>query len=115
MNSVNYSAGRIRFGFRSGGAGGWISRSGDVGAGVEEGFEFLRGFAAEAGDFGDLFEGGEAEALDAAEFFEERSFAALADAWEFVENAFGNPLETQLSIVGVGEAMGFVAHALEEF
>src|SRR5215213_4403734 len=87
----------------------------DVGAGFEEGFEFLGGFAAEAGDFGDLFEGGEAEALDAAEFFEEGGFAALADAGEFVEDAFGNAFEAELGVVGVGEAVGFVADALEKF
>src|SRR5215213_90994 len=55
------------------------------------------------------------ETLDAAEFFEEGGFAALADAGEFVEDAFGNALEPKLGVVGVSEAMRFVADALEKF
>ena len=62
-----------------------------------------------------MFEGGGAEALDAAEFFEEGGFAAFADAGEFVEDALGNFFEAEFGVVGVGEAMGFVADALEEF
>ena len=92
-----------------------LSSSRDVRARFKEGFQFLGRFAAEAGDFGNLFEGGEAEALDAAEFFQEGSFAALTDAGEFVEDAFGDALEAELRVVGVGEAMRFVADPLEEF
>ena len=84
-------------------------------AGFQEGFQFCGGFATEAGDFGELFDGCEAHALDGAEFFEESGFASLADVGEFVEDAFGNLAEAQGGVVGVGEAMGFVADALEEF
>src|SRR5271168_1933595 len=50
---------------------------GDGGTGVEELFEFGGGFAAEAGDFGDLLDGGETEALDGTEFFQEGLLAAF--------------------------------------
>src|SRR5580765_2765779 len=84
-------------------------------ASFEEGFEFGGGFATKAGDFSQLFYGGEAHPLDRAEFFEERGFASFANVGKFVENAFGNFAEAQRGVVGVGEAMRFVADALEEF
>ena len=61
-----------------------------------------------------MFDGGEAHALDGAKFFQESGFAALADVGEFVEDAFGDFAEAKGGVVGVGETMGFVAHALEE-
>ena len=85
------------------------------GTGFEESFEFGGGFAAEAGNFGELFDGCEAHALDGAEFFEEGGFASFADVGEFVQDAFGDFAEAKGGVVGVGEAMGFVADALEEF
>ena len=74
-----------------------------------------RPLATESGDFGELFDGGEAHALNRAEFFEESRFAPVADVGEFVEDAFGNFAQAQCRVVGVGKAMGFVADALEEF
>ena len=92
-----------------------INQSISSGTRFEKGFEFGGGFAAEAGDFGELFDGGEAHALDGAEFFEESGFAAFADVGEFVEDAFGDFAEAQSCVVGVGEAMGFITDTLEEF
>ena len=62
-----------------------------------------------------MFDRGEAHALDGAEFFEKSGFASFADVGEFVEDAFGDFAEAKCRVVSVGEAMGFVADALEEF
>jgi len=62
-----------------------------------------------------LLDGGEAHPLHRTEFFQQCSFAALPDVWEFVEDAFRDAFETELRVVSVREAMGFVADALEEF
>ena len=52
--------------------------------------------------------------MDRPEFFEQGRLSLLADAGKFVENALGNLLQPQLRVVGVGEAMRFVAHALQQ-
>ena len=62
-----------------------------------------------------LFRRRNAHPLHGTEFFEQRRFAPLADVGKFVEDAFRNALETQLRVVGVREAMRFVADALQEF
>jgi hypothetical protein len=52
-----------------------------------------------------LFHGGETQAMDGAEFFEQRGFSLFADAGKLVEQAFGDFLEAQLRVVGIGETM----------
>src|SRR5688500_7073555 len=92
-----------------------IGRPNDVRTCLQEGFEFLGGLASEAWDLRDLFECGEAQTLHAAEFLEERGLASLTDPREFVQYAFRNSFQAKLRIVGVCEAVRFVAHALKEF
>src|SRR5438046_5294403 len=55
---------------------------------------------------------GQAQALDRAKLLQERRLALLADAGEFVEDAFGDFLEAQLRIVSVSKPVRLVAHAL---
>ena len=49
-----------------------------------------------------------------AEVFQQRCLPLLTDAGEFVEDALGDYLEPELGIVGVGEPVRFVPHALEK-
>src|SRR5208282_217951 len=109
--SLRLGLDRVRCGGGGTEVGGGHSHSG---AGLEELLQFQRGFSAESRHGGNGFEGGQAEALDGAEFAQERRLALLADAGEFIQDALGEFLESKLGVVGVGEAVGFVAHTLEE-
>jgi len=71
-------------------------------------------FSADAAGGGDFVGAGATEAGDAAEMLEEELFAVLGDAGAIVEEALGDaPFHEQL-MVAVGEAMGFIADALEQ-
>src|SRR5205807_10341566 len=83
------------------------------GAGLEECFQFGGGFAAETRHLRQLLDGGQTQALEGAEFFQQCRLALLADAGELIEDAFGNPLEAQLGVIGVGKSMRFIAHPLQ--
>src|SRR5258706_3917325 len=91
----------------------FLSR-GPSGARVQKSLQISRHFLAEARDGGELFDGGQAHPLDGAEFLQQGGFAASADSREFIEDAFGNSLQPKLGVVSVGEAMRFIAHALEQ-
>ena len=84
-------------------------------SGGEEGFEFFGGFVAKARHGGDFLDAGEPEFLDGSEVFKDGGFAAFAHAGEFIEEAFRDFFQAEASIVGVGEAVGFVTDALEKF
>ena len=71
-------------------------------------------FSADAAGGGDLVGAGATEPGDAAKTLEEELFAVLGDAGAIVEEAFGDaPFHEQL-VVAVGEAVGFIADALQE-
>ena len=84
-------------------------------SGGEEGFEFFGGFVAEARHGGDFLDAGEPEFLDGSEVFKDGGFAVFAHAGEFVEEAFRDFFQAEASVISVGEAVGFVADALEKF
>jgi hypothetical protein len=81
---------------------------------VKEGVEFGGHLAAEAGNIGDFCGGGGAEFFDVAKVFEQHRAADGAEAGKIVEHAFADFARAQICVVGVGEAVGFVAQALEE-
>lgn len=66
-------------------------------------------------DFGDFLRCGFADAGDGAEFFQEQGFAAGGHAGAVVEGAFFHAAAVEEFVIAVGEAVGFVADALEEF
>src|SRR5947209_14813147 len=88
---------------------------GRYGARLEKSLQIGGDLAAEAGYLGNLLDGCQPEALDGSELFEQDRLALLADAGEFIENAFGNLLQAQLGIIGVSEAVRFIADALQQF
>lgn len=69
--------------------------------------------AADAGDGCDFFNGSSFESLDGAEVSEEASASCEGDAGAVVEDAFFNAAVEEELVVGVGDAVGFVADALE--
>ena len=62
----------------------------------------------------DLFHGRFAQALHRTEFPQEQIFPVLAHARTIIENAFADPLLHQQLVIGVGEAMRFIADALKQ-
>src|SRR3712207_1036693 len=62
----------------------------------------------------ELFERGVQKCFGGAEVGEYLPLALGADAGEVVEDRGGHGLATDLSVVGVGEAVGLVTDALEE-
>ena len=56
-----------------------------------------------------------ANALNGSELFEQGGFAPLTDIGELVQNALRNPPQPEFGIIGVGEAMRFIPHALQQF
>ena len=71
-------------------------------------------FATEAGDFGDGFAGCGAELLDVAKMSEQRRPADGTEPRKIIEHALADFTRTEIGVVGVGEAVGFVAQALEQ-
>ena len=55
-----------------------------------------------------------AEFFDAAEVGEEGGAALFAEAGKIVEDALADLLRAEVGVIGVGEAVGFVADALEQ-
>lgn len=84
-------------------------------AGGEEGFEFFGGFATKSRHGGNFLDAGDLDFLDGSKVLEEGSFAHFAHAGKFVKKALGDFFQAETGVVGVGEAVGFVADALEEF
>lgn len=84
-------------------------------AGGKERFKFFGGLASKARHGGDFLNAGELKFLDGSEVFKDGGFAGFAHAGKFVEEAFGDFFQAKPGVVGVGEAVGFVADALKEF
>lgn len=79
--------------------------------GLEDG---LGGGERNAGEGGELGGCGLANFGDGLEVLEESGFAAWGDAGAVVEEAFAHAALEEEGVVGIGEAVGFVADALEE-
>ena len=71
-------------------------------------------FTAETGDVGYRGDVGGAEFFDVAEVFEQRRAADGAKAGKIIEHALADFARAQIGVVGVSEAVGFVAQALKE-
>src|SRR5207249_597071 len=72
------------------------------------------GLSTKAGNPRDFLHGRKPQPVHRAKFFEQRRLALLANAWKFVQDTFRNPLQTQSRVVGVGESVRFVPHALQQ-
>src|SRR5215212_10500621 len=70
--------------------------------------------SGESGDGFELFERGVQECFGGAEVVEYLLFPFGADAGEVVQDRGGHGPAAKFGVVGVGEAVGFVADALEE-
>lgn len=77
-------------------------------------FDGLGDVGGDAGGGGDLFEGGGAEAVEGVEAVEEAFAAAGADAGDAIEDGGGAGFSAALAVAGIGEAVGFIAGALDE-
>src|SRR5205823_8511205 len=82
---------------------------------VEKRLQLARCFAAETRHLRDLLDRGHPNPLNRTELFQERGFASSANSRKFIENAFGNSLQTKLGIIGIGHPMRFIPNSLQQF
>lgn len=80
--------------------------------------EFVNGFGEFGTDsgntVGDLAGGGFADHRDGTEGLQEGISADLAQSGDLIEQGFGDPFESELTVVGDGEAVCLVAQGLQD-
>ena len=80
---------------------------------LQKAMHFFRQFRSDAFGRRDLFHGGFPQAIDRSEFTKEQTFPVLTHARTIIQNTFADPLLHQQLVIGICEAVRFVANALQ--